>query len=135
VTGEYPFTSGLLQDDAGVWQVDELPLPSPQKLNPRVDAQLSALLVRMLSVSPEARGTARALAEALEAAAEREEKEEAGSRRGTERSGCERLASPMLPSGHGSWKIPKKDNFNISWDFVEVPPSSRRQCTATGENP
>lgn len=82
VTGEYPFTAGLLKDEAGVWQVDALPLPSPRELNPRVDAQLSALLVRMLSVAPEARGSAGELAEALEAAAERVEKEE-GSRLGT----------------------------------------------------
>ncbi|KFE63730.1 serine/threonine-protein kinase [Hyalangium minutum] len=80
VTGEYPFTAGLLQDDAGAWTLDALPLPSPQELNPRLDAQLSALIVRMLSVSPEARGTARELAEALEAAASCVEKQAGGSR-------------------------------------------------------
>jgi serine/threonine protein kinase len=106
VTGEYPFTAGLLQDDAGAWQVDELPLPSPQQLNPRVDGQLSALVVRMLSVAPEARGSAGELAAALEAAAERVEKESEGSRHGTEAPAPP--ASPQalpkrIPSRVGVW--------------------------------
>ena len=75
VTGQYPFFVALRQDDTGLWHLKELPLPSPRQLNPRVAPQLSALLLRMLSVSPEARGSAIALAEALEAAAERVAKE------------------------------------------------------------
>ncbi len=39
--------------------------PPPRQLNPRVDAQLNALIVRMLSLRPEERGTARELAEAM----------------------------------------------------------------------
>jgi len=38
----------------------------PRQLNPRVDAQLNALILRMLSVRPEERGTAGELAEAME---------------------------------------------------------------------
>jgi len=38
----------------------------PRKLNPRVDAQLNALILRMLSLKPEERGTAGELAAALE---------------------------------------------------------------------
>lgn len=38
--------------------------PPPRQLNPRVDAQLNALILRMLSASPEARGSAIELAEA-----------------------------------------------------------------------
>jgi hypothetical protein len=38
----------------------------PRQLNPRVDAQLNALIVRMLSARPEARGAAGELAEAME---------------------------------------------------------------------
>jgi hypothetical protein len=40
--------------------------PAPRQLNPRVDAQLNALILRMLAVRPEDRGTAGELAEALE---------------------------------------------------------------------
>jgi eukaryotic-like serine/threonine-protein kinase len=71
VTGEYPLGPALLQDDKGAWHLEELPLPTPRELSPRVDPQLSELILRMLSVSPEDRGTAGELAEALEAAAER----------------------------------------------------------------
>jgi hypothetical protein len=39
---------------------------APRQLNPRVDAQLNALILRMLSVRPEERGTAGELAEAME---------------------------------------------------------------------
>jgi hypothetical protein len=39
---------------------------APRQLNPRVDAQLNALILRMLSVQPEERGTAGELAEAME---------------------------------------------------------------------
>jgi hypothetical protein len=38
----------------------------PRQLNPRVDAQLNALIVRMLSARPEERGSAGELAEAME---------------------------------------------------------------------
>jgi len=69
VTGQYPPGPAPRQDDAGTWHLEEAPRPSPRELNPRVDSQLSALILRMLSVSPEARGTAGELAEALEAAA------------------------------------------------------------------
>jgi serine/threonine protein kinase len=40
--------------------------PPPRQLNPRVDAQLNALILRMLSLNPEDRGSARELAEAME---------------------------------------------------------------------
>ena len=40
--------------------------PPPRQLNPRVDAQLNALILRMLSLRPEERGSARELAEAME---------------------------------------------------------------------
>jgi len=70
VTGEYPPGPELRQDVQGTWYVVEAPLPTPTELNPQVAPPLSALIVRMLSVSPEARGTAGELAQALEAAAE-----------------------------------------------------------------
>jgi hypothetical protein len=70
VTGEYPPDLELPQDEQGNWYVEEAPLPAPMGLNPQVAPPLSALITRMLSVSPEARGTAGELAQALEAAAE-----------------------------------------------------------------
>jgi hypothetical protein len=39
---------------------------SPRQLNPRVDAQLNALILRMLSLNPEERGSAQELAQAKE---------------------------------------------------------------------
>jgi serine/threonine protein kinase len=40
--------------------------PPPRQLNPRVDAQLNALILRMLSLNPEDRGSALELTEAME---------------------------------------------------------------------
>jgi hypothetical protein len=51
--------------------MEEARVRPPHELNPEVDPVLSALILRMLSLAPEARGTARELAEALEAAARR----------------------------------------------------------------
>ncbi|WP_224368905.1 serine/threonine-protein kinase [Hyalangium versicolor] len=70
VTGQYPPGPELRQDEQGTWHPVEAPLPAPRELEPRVDSQLSALILRMLSVSAEARGTAGELAQVLEAAAE-----------------------------------------------------------------
>ncbi|HEX8703066.1 MAG TPA: serine/threonine-protein kinase [Myxococcaceae bacterium] len=41
-------------------------IPPPRRLNPRIDAQLNALISRMLSPRPEERGSAGELAEAME---------------------------------------------------------------------
>jgi hypothetical protein len=75
LTGEYSPGPLLWKDEEGTWHLEESPPPSPSELNPRVAPPLSALTLRMLSLSPEARGTAAELAEALEAAAAHEEKE------------------------------------------------------------
>ena len=72
VTGQYPPSVELRQDLEGTWYVVEAPLPTPRELNPQVAPPLSAWIVRMLSVAPEARGTAGELAQALEAAEEEE---------------------------------------------------------------
>ena len=69
VVGTYPATYPPLETDAGL--LDE-PGPRPaHELNARCGLALSTLIARMLSVRPEARGTARELAEALENAARR----------------------------------------------------------------
>jgi eukaryotic-like serine/threonine-protein kinase len=67
VTGEYPPGPGVQEDEEGTWHLKEVTPPEPRKFNPQVEPELSALILRMLSLSPEARGTAREVAEALEA--------------------------------------------------------------------
>ncbi|MFL5349203.1 MAG: serine/threonine-protein kinase [Hyalangium sp.] len=70
VTGQYPEFGGHFQDATGTWQLGALASPAPLVLNPRVHPRLDALILRMLSMRPEERGTAASLAEALEEAAE-----------------------------------------------------------------
>lgn len=69
VTGEYPPPMEPREDASGLWHLDDVPPPPPLALNPRVVPQLSELIVRMLSMNPEERGTTGELAEALEQAA------------------------------------------------------------------
>ncbi|MDC0708649.1 serine/threonine-protein kinase [Stigmatella sp. ncwal1] len=70
VTDEYPPPVEPGLDAKGLWKDGGPgPLP-PEVLNPRVESRLNTLILRMLSVRPEARGTAGELAQALEQAAE-----------------------------------------------------------------
>jgi serine/threonine-protein kinase len=72
VTGTYPPSPQPLDAQAHVWAPDG-PGPRPaHELNARCGPDLSALISRMLSVRPEARGTAGELAQALEEAARRD---------------------------------------------------------------
>jgi len=69
VTGEYPPRAEPTDASFHVWKT-EGPGPQPARaLNPRCGEELSHLISRMLSLQPEARGSARELAEALEHAA------------------------------------------------------------------
>jgi serine/threonine-protein kinase len=69
VTGEYPPRAEPTDANSHVWKT-EGPGPQPaHELNPSCCEELSALISRMLSRQPEARGSARELAEALEHAA------------------------------------------------------------------
>ncbi|MFP2924401.1 serine/threonine-protein kinase [Pyxidicoccus sp. 3LG] len=88
VTDAYPSTPDAASR-AG--QEVEADAPSARALNPRCCQELSALTAQMLSSSPEARGSARELAEALEAAAH-----EAGPEADVPLLGQERLA-PRRP--------------------------------------
>jgi serine/threonine-protein kinase len=66
LTDEYPSPPDSALRDSS--QAEAAP-PSPRALNPRCIEELSGLTARMLSPHPEARGTARELAEAMERAA------------------------------------------------------------------
>jgi serine/threonine protein kinase len=70
LTGEYLELNEPTKDEAGTWHLEDVAPPPQLVLNPHVPSQLSALILRMLSVRPEQRGTAAELAEALERAAE-----------------------------------------------------------------
>jgi serine/threonine protein kinase len=68
VTGQYPPSTQPGREEAHAWEPEGPGPRPPQALNPRVEPRLSALILRMLSAAPEARGTAGELAEALELA-------------------------------------------------------------------
>jgi hypothetical protein len=70
LTGKYPEPGEPSQDEHGTWHLEAVLLPPALLSNPRVEPRLRALVLRMLSVRPEERGTASELAEALELAAE-----------------------------------------------------------------
>ncbi|MBN1203603.1 MAG: hypothetical protein JXB05_01595 [Myxococcaceae bacterium] len=70
VTGHSPELAEPSQDEAGTWHLQGLSSPAPHLLNPRVSPQLNAVILRMLSMRPEARGTAAQLTAALEQASQ-----------------------------------------------------------------
>jgi serine/threonine protein kinase len=70
VTGQYPPSPEPGQEEARAWEPDGPGPKPPRELNPRVEPTLSGLILRMLALSPEARGTAKELAEAVERASE-----------------------------------------------------------------
>ena len=69
VTGKYPPSAHPHDEDAWLWLPEKLALWTASTSNPHCVPELSALVSRMLSLRPEARGRARELAEALEQAA------------------------------------------------------------------
>lgn len=66
VTDEYPPFPDPRLPEGRCWRPGGGGPRPPRELNPRVDPQLDALILRMLSVKPEERGSAEELAEALE---------------------------------------------------------------------
>jgi len=66
VTDTYPPSTHPSEEESRCWQPGGGGARPPKQLNPRVDAQLNALILRMLSPHPEERGTAGELAKALE---------------------------------------------------------------------
>ncbi|MFP2909859.1 hypothetical protein ACLESD_33435, partial [Pyxidicoccus sp. 3LFB2] len=69
LTGKYPPPTHPDDEDAWMWRPEERESWSPRAQNARCCLELSALVFRMLSPHPEARGSAREVAEALELAA------------------------------------------------------------------
>jgi serine/threonine protein kinase len=69
VTGQYPPAAEPLLDEAGSWYMEDARVQPPRELSPRLEPRLSALILRMLSLSPAARGTADELADSLDASA------------------------------------------------------------------
>jgi serine/threonine protein kinase len=68
-TGHYPELGEPRKDAQGTWQVDSLELPSAL-FSAQVAASQRELILRMLSIRPEQRGTPDELAQALEQAAD-----------------------------------------------------------------
>jgi hypothetical protein len=66
VTDEFPPTTDPGLKESRLWYADQQSPRPPLVLNPRVYSRLSALILRMLSLRPEERGTAKELAELLE---------------------------------------------------------------------
>ncbi|MFP2926885.1 serine/threonine protein kinase [Pyxidicoccus sp. 3LG] len=69
LTRAYPPSTNPEEEGSHLWQQNGSGVRPPRVLNERCSPELSALVCRMLSVRPEARGSARELAEALEEAA------------------------------------------------------------------
>jgi eukaryotic-like serine/threonine-protein kinase len=70
LTGEYPAFADPIQDERGTWHLEAVK-PPPSLLE--VEAPLRDLVLRMLSVRPEARGSVAQMAEALEQASHLEQ--------------------------------------------------------------
>ncbi|WP_224246317.1 serine/threonine protein kinase [Hyalangium gracile] len=68
VTGTYPDLGETRRDEHGTWRVESLVLPHAL-FSARVEPPLRELILRMLSMRPEQRGTAAQLARAMERAA------------------------------------------------------------------
>jgi hypothetical protein len=70
VTGEYPPPVAVREEEEGPGQLMWTAPRPPHELNPRVEPELSALILRMLSERPEERPAAAEVARALEGGAE-----------------------------------------------------------------
>jgi serine/threonine protein kinase len=76
VMGQYPPPWEARKDAQGTWRMTNPDVRPLLESNPRVEPVLREVIARLLSEAPEARGTARQVAEALEAAAGGEERPE-----------------------------------------------------------
>jgi serine/threonine protein kinase len=69
VMGQYPARIDARQDEQGNWQATSPEVGPQLESNPQVEPLLREVIVRLLSNAPEARGTARQVAEVLESGA------------------------------------------------------------------
>jgi hypothetical protein len=114
VMGQYPGRMEAKRDEQGHWQVPSADL-RPLESHSQVEPRLRQVLVRLLSEAPEARGTARQVAEALEAVAggtgegeERAERPEAVERPWAGRRWLALAAAGACAVGLWSWqRVPR----------------------------
>ncbi|MFP2925896.1 serine/threonine protein kinase [Pyxidicoccus sp. 3LG] len=66
VTQEYPVSVDAADGASRRWFLEGIPPPSPRARNPRCSEELSDLVSKMIATAPEARGSVRELAVALE---------------------------------------------------------------------
>jgi serine/threonine protein kinase len=66
LTGEYPELWEPFRDEQGIWRLKSVRLPRALRNNLVVEPSLRSLILRLLSVNPEQRGTAAQLAQELE---------------------------------------------------------------------
>jgi hypothetical protein len=103
VTGAYPKLGEPQQDEHGTWHLESLVLPRALRREAHVEAPLRALIVRMLSVHPEQRGTAAQLAQEMERAAASLSAASAPRRRALTRSWRPWLATAAAAGALATW--------------------------------
>jgi eukaryotic-like serine/threonine-protein kinase len=69
VTGEYPELAEPVMDEQGTWHLQGVVVPAALRDEARLEPELRACILRMLSERPEERGSVQEMAEALERAA------------------------------------------------------------------
>lgn len=131
VTGAYPAMGEARKDEHGTWRME--PLVLPQALHSaRVAPPLRALILRMLSVSPEQRGNAAQLAQELERAAT---SLSAGPGSGAGMSPRVRLRSwrPWLAAGAAGLALLTWTKWMAPGVSVESPPVAREESAEAGQ--
>jgi serine/threonine protein kinase len=151
VTGEYPEFGEPSQDESGNWRVETVVPPPALLLEARVAPLLRALILRMLSVRPEERGTAEELAELLEQSAESlvlvsapanlvEEPPQASAQPREEPSAARGAARLVRPRAYGQarrlWLATAAASLALAtWAWWSVPPQSEERPSFAQKGP